>query len=88
MDESQPLWMNWLRVLHRWGISESVASVLENAGPFSFLAAQVVYISQPILSGIVSGRSLLAFAHMLENPDEKQAFVSFLREAPLRGTGA
>jgi hypothetical protein len=88
MDENQPIWINWSRVLHRWGISEGVASVLEGVGSLSLLAAQVLYLSQPILSGVVSTRSLQAFARVLENPAEKRAFVSFLREAPSSGTGA
>jgi len=88
MNENQPIWINWSRVLHRWGISEGVASVLEGAGSFSLLAAQVLYLSQPLLSGVISARSLQAFAQMLENPTEKRAFVSFLREAPFSGTSS
>lgn len=88
MDENQPIWVSWSRVLHSWGISEGVASVLEGAGSLSLLAAQVLYLSQPLLSGIVSAHSLQAFARVLENPTEKRAFVSFLREAPSSGTGA
>ena len=80
--------MSWSRILHRWGISDGVASVLEGSGAFSFLAAQVLYISQPLLTGVVSGRSIQAFARLLEDPAEKRAFVSYLREAPLSGTGA
>ena len=88
MSENQPTWMNWSRVLHKWGISEGVASVLEGAGSLSLLAAQVVYLSQPLLSGLVSAQSLQAIARVLENSAEKQAFVSYLREAPSSGTGA
>jgi len=88
MDENQPIWISWSRVFRRWGISDGVASVLEGAGVFSLLAAQVLYISQPLLSGVISARSLQAFAQVLENPAEKRAFVSFLREAPTSGTSS
>jgi len=88
MDENQPLWASWSRVLHRWGVSNSVAAVLEGAGSLSLLAAQIVYLSQPLLSGAVSAHSFQALAQVLENPAQKQAFVSFLREAPPSGTGA
>jgi hypothetical protein len=88
MKENQPIWISWSRVFHRWGISEGVASVLEGAGSLSMLAAQILYLSQPLLSGMISTHSLQAFAKILENPAEKQAFVSFLREAPTSGTSA
>lgn len=88
MDENQPIWISWSRVFRRWGISDGVASVLEGVGAFSLLAAQVLYLSQPLLSGVIPARSLQAFAQMLENPAEKGAFVSFLREAPSSGTSS
>jgi len=88
MDENQPIWISWSRVFRRWGISNGVASVLEGAGAISLLAAQALYISQPLLSGVISARSLQAFAQILENPAEKRAFVSFLREAPSSGTSS
>lgn len=87
MGENQPVWANWSRALHRWGISEGVASVLEGAGSLSLLVAQVLYISQPLVTGVVSARSLQALARVLENPVEKRAFISFLRETPFSGTG-
>ncbi len=88
MSENQPVWINWARALQRWGIREGVASVLEAAGSLSVLFAQILYLSQPLLSGIVSSHSLHAFAQILENPKDRQEFVSFLREVPTRGTGA
>ena len=88
MDENQTNWINWSRVLHRWGISAYVASVLEDSGSLSFLVAQMLYLSQPLLSGFVSVHLLHAFARVLEDPSERRAFVSYLREAPLSGTGA
>ena len=88
MDENQTLWINWSRILHRWGISGDVASILEGSGSLSFLAAQTLYLSQPLLSSVVSVHSLQAFARVLEDPAERSAFVSYLREAPLSGTGA
>jgi hypothetical protein len=88
MDVNQPLWASWSQVLHRWGVSDGVAAVLEGAGSFSVLVAQVLYLSQPLLSSAVSARSFQALAQVLEDPAKKQAFVSFLREAPSSGTGA
>jgi len=88
MNENQSIWINWSRAFRQWGISEGVASVLEGSGSLSLLAAQILYLSQPLLSGVITARSLQAFAQILENPAEKRAFVSFLREAPFSGTSS
>lgn len=88
MNEKQSIWASWSRTFHQWGISEGVASILEESGSLSMLVAQFLYISQPLLQGVISARSLQAFAQVLENPIEKRAFISFIREAPFRGTSS
>ena len=80
MSENQPIWINWARTLQHWGINKGVASLLEAAGSLSVLLAQLLYLSQPLLSGAVSPRSLDAFARVLENPVDRQEFVAVLRE--------
>ena len=87
MSENQPIWINWARALQRWGMREGFASALEAAGPLSILFAQVLYLSQPLLSGTILSHSLHAFAHVLENPSDRREFISFLRETSTRGTG-
>jgi hypothetical protein len=86
MDENQPLWSYWSQTLHRWGISGAAASLLEGSGSFGLLIAQVIYLSQPLLSGVVSASSLQAFARVLDNPGEKQAFIRCLRETASSGS--
>ncbi len=88
MSEDQKNWVAWARTLQNWGIKETVASLLDSAGSLGMLAAQFLYLSQPLLSGTISPGSLHAFAQILENPTDREAFVSFLREAPSSGTGA
>jgi hypothetical protein len=88
MHENQSIWISWSRAFRQWGISEGVASVLEGSGSLSLLAAELVYISQPLLSGVLSTRSLQALAQILENPAEKREFVTLLREAPFSGTSS
>jgi hypothetical protein len=46
----------------------------------------VVYLSQPLLSGMISPHGLSALAQMIENPTDRQKFISYLREAPTRAT--
>jgi hypothetical protein len=88
MSENQPIWMSWGRALKHWGINETVASLLEGASSLTVLLAQLVYLSQPLLSGIVSPNKLNAFAQVLENPIDRQTFVSYLRETPTHATSA
>lgn len=88
MSENQAIWVKWSRIFHQWGISEAVALVLDASGSLSLLVAQLIYLSQPLLSGMITTHSLHAFAQMLENPVETRAFVSLLREAPSSGTSS
>ncbi len=88
MSENQHIWNRWARVLHRWGLNEGMAHLLEGSGSLSLLAAQALYLSQPLLSGFISEQTLQAFSQVLEDPAEKRSFVSFLREVPSSGTGA
>ncbi len=87
MSEDQQNWIAWARTLQRWGVRETAASLLDSVGSLGTLLAQIIYISQPLLSGTISSRSLHAFAQVLENPADRQEFISFLREAPSSGTG-
>ena len=86
MSENPPTWMNWRSRLRRLGISEIVAILLDGAGSMTVLFAQVVYLSQPLLSGVISHHTLNALAQVLENTIDRQRFISFLREAPTRAT--
>ena len=80
MSENQPIWINWTRTLQHWGIHREIASLLEAAGSLSVMFAQLLYISQPLLSGVMSPHSVDAFARVLENPADRQEFVAVLRE--------
>lgn len=88
MRENQQNWMDWARTLQRWGIKDGLASLLEITGSLGVLLAQMVYLIQPMLSGALSSSSLLAFAQVLENPDDRRKFITFLRETPTSGTSA
>ncbi len=88
MNDNQPLWVNWSRALRHWGASDGVAAMLEGAGSLSLLAAQALYLFQPLFSGLISVKAFQALAQVLEDPAQKQAFVSFLREAPTSESGA
>ncbi len=88
MSENQPIWIYWARTLEHWGINKGAASLLEAIGSFNVLFAQLVYIGQPLLTGVVSSSTLEAFAHVLENPMDRQAFAAALREGAHREPAA
>ena len=50
MNENRQEWRTWARVLHRWGLENAAASVLEALGPLAVVGAQLVYLTQPIAS--------------------------------------
>ena len=80
MVKDQHIWQNWADRLHRWGMQDLVAALLEATGPLNLLGAQVVYLGQPLLNQFLPDNHLDALANLLENPKETQAFTNFLRQ--------
>jgi hypothetical protein len=58
-----------------------VAIALEAAGPLNIVAAQLVYLGQPLFTSGARRSSFEALAQMLEDSAETQAFISMLQEA-------
>jgi hypothetical protein len=81
MSADHPFWEIWTKTLRRWGIHAHAASLLEAAGPLTTLGAQMVYLSQPVLSSILPRGHMDALATMLDDPAETQQFIVFLRES-------
>ena len=80
MTESQTWWPIWAQKLQRWGISEPVAALLDAAGPLSALAAQAIYLGQPLFGSTASNSGWSAAAEMLANSQESRSFAGFLRQ--------
>lgn len=80
MDKNHHIWRIWGTTLHRWGLEDLVASVIEAAGPLTLIGAQLIYIGQPILDGIIPDGHLSLLAEVLENDEKRTAFVNYLRE--------
>jgi hypothetical protein len=80
MDTNHHIWRVWTNALHRWGLQNLVASFLEAAGPLSVIGAQFVYISEPILDGVMPTGHMRALASMLEDDGHRSEFVNQLRE--------
>jgi hypothetical protein len=78
--KNRHIWQKWADALHRWGVKDVVATLLEATEPLNFIGAQVVYLSQPIITQILPEDHINAFADLLEDPDRTKAFTRFLRQ--------
>lgn len=74
-------WQSWIEAIHRWGIENWVASLIESLGPLTILAAQFIYFAKPLLNNNESGGGLEAAARLMEDVDMARLFASRLREA-------
>jgi len=82
VERNPHIWQNWADVLHRWGVQDFVAELLVITGPLNLLGAQVVYLGLPFLNQVMPAGHVEALAHILENPEETQAFSKFIRQNP------
>ena len=73
--QSRADWSHWAESLRRFKLDGLASWLLEAGAPFTLLGAQALFVSQPFLSG----EKITAFAHMLEEDTETQAFVRYLR---------
>ena len=81
MNEERKIWQQWAARLQNLGLDGMVATLLEATGPLNFVGAQLVYVGQPVLRGLVPTHALHALANLLEDRQNTQDFVSYLREA-------
>lgn len=80
ISEARSAWHDWAEFLHRHGLENLVAWVLEAAGPLTVLGAQALYIGGPLLRPALTDMQLDALAGLLEDRDETLAFTAYLRE--------
>ncbi|MFH1524464.1 MAG: hypothetical protein ABIF04_05830 [Chloroflexota bacterium] len=76
-------WPRWAEFLRSHRLENLAAWVLEAAGPLTVLGAQALYIGGPLLRPAFSDNQRNALANLLEDRDEVQALVAFLREEKL-----
>jgi hypothetical protein len=73
-------WPGWAEFLHRRGLEGVAAWALEAAGPLTMLGAQALHLGGPLLRPALTDAQRDALAGLLEDRNEAQAFVAFLRE--------
>lgn len=70
----------WIQALYKLRIQNLAASFLEALGPVNLVGAQLVYLSQPILSPFISQEQSQDLARILEDPSETEVFIKALRD--------
>jgi hypothetical protein len=70
----------WIQALYKLRLQTFAAAFLEALGPVNLLGAQLVYLSQPILSPFISQEMSQDFARILEDPSETEEFIKALRD--------
>ena len=81
MQPDRKFWPEWARFLHRWGLDNVAAALLETAGPLTIILAQLVYFSQPLIGqGQSTRQRLQALAGLFEDQEESRSFAIYLRE--------
>ena len=73
--QSRADWSQWAELLRRFKLDGLASWLLEAGSPLTLLGAQALYISQPF----VGGKQIESIAHMLEEDEETQSFVRYLR---------
>ena len=73
--QSRANWSQWAESLRRFKLDGLASWLLEAGAPLTLLGAQALVVSQPF----VAGESIKSLAHMLEEDEETQAFVRYLR---------
>lgn len=71
-------WSQWADFLRKWGMEGLVAWLLEAGAPLAPVGAQLLYAGQPLFGSFTRG-NLGALAGMLEDDNEAESFVAFLR---------
>ena len=80
MIANHHIWRVWAYTLHRWGLEDLVATLLEASGSMAMLGAQVVYLGQPLLYSVLPAGHLEALVGLLEDRQQAVDFVTFLRK--------
>ena len=72
---------SWALALKRLGLASFAAAFLESGSAFAALAAQGLYLAEPVLELWSPPGRLHALANLFEDPQQTAAFAQTLREA-------
>lgn len=78
--QDQTLWSVWAHNLHRWGLGDFAAALLEAGGPLNYFLAQLFHAGQPLLGGSLPAGEWEALTKLFEDRQASRSFAAFLRE--------
>ena len=84
MSSDRQIWQMWACNLHKWGLAEWIASLLEAAGPLNLIVAQLIYLAQPLAYNAMPEDHWQALTEMFEDKNKAQSFAALLREVNLQ----
>lgn len=76
--EQAQIWQKWSVKIRSQQMENLVVGLLELGKPLNNIAAQLVHISQPVMSAFVDRSKLSAFAELLEEDENTQFFINSL----------
>jgi hypothetical protein len=79
-SEEHAFWPKWAEFLCSRGLERLAIWALEAAEPINVIGAQLLYMGGSLLNPVFSKGQIEALASLLEDRDETNAFISFLRE--------
>ena len=77
--EPRDSWPNWIKFLNHHGLEGAAVWFLESLGPLSVIGAQLLYIGKPLLQAVM-GENATPLAQLLEDADERHAFINHIQE--------
>ena len=72
--------MNWSKFLRRWRLDGLISVLLEGAGPFTLVFAQLAYFTQPFVKNSFPAGEWEELVLLLEDQEACRRFASFLRD--------
>jgi len=80
VEEKQHIRRIWVDSLHRWGVQDFVALILDAVEPLAPVFAQILFVTQPLVRPFIADEKINALVDILDNPKEVQTFLDMLQE--------
>ena len=72
-------WSDWDQFLQQAGFKDSALALIDASGPMNIFLAQIIHLGSPFLRLFWPGGHWEPLAEMLEDRQQSQEFVSYLR---------
>jgi hypothetical protein len=66
--------------IHRWGVADIAATLIDGCQPLAFLLGQLLWVAQPAVGWLADPGRFAAWAHFLEQPEAIAALRTRLEE--------